>query len=170
MAALGTPLPSTSARGRGNTVRRVNSKIAATVKFLSEWWQRAGGTPALRVGLYTRPPGCISRLDDDRLVEQTGRFFETFALSLETQLNASRSAESSRTSEYVKLQERQDALMKSLKSTRDQRIKELEKSDMNFISVIKSLTNRDVQEREGRQMELMKMAGKKEYRLVRAMS
>ena len=86
-----------------------------------------------------------------------------FALNLETQLNAAKQAEQSRTNEYVKLQERHEALMKSLKAVRDQRIKQIENSKVNFLGVIKMLQERDVQEREGRQMELMKLASKKAY-------
>lgn len=93
-----------------------------------------------------------------------------FSLNLETQLNVARQSEQSRTGEYVKLQERHEALMKSLKSTRDQRIKQVESSKVSFLSVIKLLQDRDVQDRECRQMELMKMAGAREYtRLGRPM-
>lgn len=85
-----------------------------------------------------------------------------FSMSLESQLNIARQNEQNRTNEYVKLQERQDALMKSLKATRDARVKEFESSKISYIGVIKELAKRDVAEREGRFMELSKMSGQKE--------
>lgn len=96
-----------------------------------------------------------SRMTDDQ---------RDFTINLESQLTAARQGEQFRTNEYVKLQERHDALMKSMKSTRDQRIKQIESSKVSFLSVIKMLTERDVQERESRQMELMKLAGASEYK------
>jgi len=89
---------------------------------------------------------------------------QAHALNLETQLNVSRNAEQNRTNEYARLQERHEKLMQSLKSTRDQRIKEIEKAGTDLLSVIKKLQRRDVQEREGRQMELLKLAGDKAHR------
>lgn len=87
-----------------------------------------------------------------------------FSLNLDTQLNVARQAEKSLTVEYAKLQERHADLMKALKSTRDQRIKQIDSENKNgYLSVIKWLSQRDVQEVQGRQMELVKMAGKKEY-------
>lgn len=86
------------------------------------------------------------------------------ALALETQLGSLRAAEQNKTAEYVKLQERHEALMKAIKGVRDQRVKQFEDSKVNFLGVIKMLQQRDIQEREARQMELMKMAGKKAYR------
>jgi hypothetical protein len=75
-----------------------------------------------------------------------------------------RSSEKFLTTEYAKLQERHADLMKQLKTTRDQRIKQIEGDNKNgFLSVIKELERRDQQEREGRQIELVKLAGKKEY-------
>lgn len=84
-----------------------------------------------------------------------------FSLNLETQLNAARQAEQSRTNEYVKLQERHEALMKSLKAVRDQRVKQIEGAKVNFLGVIKMLMEKDVKEREGREMELMRLAGER---------
>lgn len=87
-----------------------------------------------------------------------------FVMNVENKLAEARGAESEKTGEYVKLQERQASLMKDLKSTRDQRVKAIENAHADgFLSVIKALTNRDEQQRQGRQIELVKMAGKKEY-------
>lgn len=86
------------------------------------------------------------------------------ALKFEEQLQYSRSAEQSRTTEYVKLQERHDSLMKSLKSTRDQRIKDLESGKKDFLSVLKMFQDDEIRRREGRQMELVSMAGDAEYK------
>lgn len=86
-----------------------------------------------------------------------------YALQLENQLNIARSNEVARTNEYVKLQERVDKLMQSLKATRDQRVAKIESAKINFIGVIKLLQQKDVQEQEGRQIGLMQLAAEKEY-------
>jgi hypothetical protein len=86
-----------------------------------------------------------------------------FLMSLEQHLRAARADEQSRTTEFVKLQERHDALGKSLKTTRDQRIKQVESENVNFLGVVKMLNDRDRQAAEGRQMELMRLAGENEY-------
>jgi hypothetical protein len=86
-----------------------------------------------------------------------------YVLSLETQLNIAKQAEQSRTNEYVKLQERHASLLKDLKSTRDQRVKQIESSKVSFLGVIRNLMERDQQEREGRALELTKLAGQREY-------
>lgn len=88
---------------------------------------------------------------------------QAFALQLENQLGQARATEKSSTTEYVKLQERHDALMKSLKSTRDQRLKVVEGSRVNFIDLIKTLMERDRQETEGRQAGLMSKAAEEAY-------
>lgn len=85
-----------------------------------------------------------------------------YSINLDTEIRQARSEEASRTTEYVKLQERHDSLMKTLKGTRDQRFDKIEREGVDFIGVIKQLNQRDVQEREGRQLELMKLAAKKE--------
>lgn len=87
----------------------------------------------------------------------------SFLLNIETQISAAKTAEHSMTGEYVKLQERVDALWRSLKSTRDQRIKQIESSKISFLGLVKALQDRDLQEREGRQTKLMEMAANKEY-------
>lgn len=115
--------------------------------------------------------------DIERLEETQKKFLERFAgdpsimsdqeknyaLNVETQLVQARSAEQSRTSEYVKLQEQHGELMKGLKATRDQRIKQIESSKVSFLSLLKELQNRERQEQVGRRMELMHLAGEKAY-------
>lgn len=87
-----------------------------------------------------------------------------YLLDLETQLNMAKRNEQDRTTEYVKLQERHNDILKSLKSTRDQRIKQIENMNKDgYLSVLKDLSKRDEQEKQGRQIELVKLAGKKEY-------
>ncbi len=86
-----------------------------------------------------------------------------FSLALDAQLVSARAAEQSKTQDYVKLQERYDQLMKSLKATRDQRVKDAESGKETFLGLIKMLQQRDIQEKEGRQMGLMQLAAAKEY-------
>ena len=82
-------------------------------------------------------------------------------LNLETQLNAAMASQSARTNEHMKLQEKKDAKFKDLKATRDQRFKQLEDSKKSFFDLIKTLDERNVREKEGRHMELFKMAADK---------
>lgn len=82
--------------------------------------------------------------------------------NIETQLNAARSDEQSKTAEYDKLSSQHTKLMQSLKATRDQRLDKIESTKVNFLDVIRQLNDRDIQEREGRQMELMRIAGERE--------
>ncbi len=88
---------------------------------------------------------------------------KSLALNLETQLQAARASEQAHTNEYVKLQERYDNLMKSLKAMRDQRIKDVETSKVNFLGLVKMLQQKDMQDREGRNAELMRLSANKEY-------
>jgi hypothetical protein len=88
---------------------------------------------------------------------------KAYALDLEGQLTTSKQAEQNRTNEYVKLQERHDALLKALKSTRDQRVKQIESSKISFLGVIRQLQERDEANLQGRQLELTKLAGMKEH-------
>ena len=71
----------------------------------------------------------------------------------------------SKTNEHLKLVERHESLAKQLKATRDQRVKEFEDaaSKTSWLGVIKSLSEKDNQEREGRYIRLTDLAGKKEY-------
>jgi hypothetical protein len=94
------------------------------------------------------------------LMEETDR---DYVLGLETQLQSAKAAEQSRTTEYVKLQERHDAIMKNLKATRDQRVKQIESSKVNWLGVIKALQDKEIQDREGRQIEMVRIAADSEY-------
>jgi len=87
-----------------------------------------------------------------------------FMMNMEVQLQSAKQAEQARTSEYVKLQERFDALMKTLKGTRDQRFKQTENSRTSYIGFIKELHLKKKLEQEGRFAELYRMAGEKAYK------
>jgi len=81
-------------------------------------------------------------------------------LNIETQLNAAMASQGARTTEHMKLQEKKDAKFKDLKATRDQRFKQLEDSRKSFFNLMKILDEKDSREREGRQIELMKLSAK----------
>jgi hypothetical protein len=102
--------------------------------------------------IYARFPDDIPMPDD---VNQT-------VLAMETQLAAARAAKSSKSTEYVKLTEKHSSLMKELKGTRDQRISKIEQSTESFIDLIKLFQQQEIQEREGRHSELLKLATAKE--------
>ena len=82
-------------------------------------------------------------------------------LSIETQLNAAMASQNARTTEHMKLQEKKDAKFKDLKATRDQRFKQLEDSRKSFFDLVKTLDEKEMREREGRHMEVMRLAADK---------
>lgn len=84
-------------------------------------------------------------------------------MELETSINVARGNEAAKSNEYAKLQERHDKLTQSLKGTRDQRLDKIEKEGIDFVSVLRDLMKKDVQDREGRHNELMKLGTQKEY-------
>ncbi len=84
-------------------------------------------------------------------------------MNLESQLQIAKTAEQSRTVEYVKLQERHGKLMENLKATRDQRVDKIESGKVNMLGLLKMMSRKEIQEPEGREMELMRLATMKEY-------
>ena len=117
--------------------------------------------------VLTEKHGVLSTID--RLGKQLKReedkpieFQDTnLMLNIETQLNAAMASQNSRTTEHMKLQEKKDAKFKDLKATRDQRFKQLEDSRKSFFDLMKILDEKDSREKEGRQIELMKLSSKK---------
>lgn len=95
-------------------------------------------------------PSDLSDADKERL------------LSLETQITTSREADKSMTKEYVDLEGKQQALMKDLKATRDQRVSRIESGKQSWIGIVKELDREEERQRVGRQMELMRVATSKE--------
>jgi hypothetical protein len=83
-------------------------------------------------------------------------------MMLESDITQAKVMEQTRTGEYVKLQERHDAILKTLKATRDQRIREIESSKQSFVGLVKELMRKGPREHEGRQMELVRLAVEKE--------
>lgn len=83
---------------------------------------------------------------------------------LDAEIKVREGVEKDRIAEYMKLQERYDTLMKALKSTREQRIKDIETGKETVLGLIKNLQREEFRRTEGRQAELMKMAGEREYR------
>ena len=103
----------------------------------------------------------ISRLEKQlkREEEKSIEFQDTnLMLNIETQLNAAMASQNARTTEHMKLQEKKDAKFKDLKATRDQRFKQLEDSRKSFFDLMKILDEKDSREKEGRQLELMKLS------------
>jgi hypothetical protein len=67
-------------------------------------------------------------------------------------------AEQSKTGEYTNLQKEHNALTEGLKATRDQRLDRASTSKKSWTELVKDLLQRDVQEKETRQLELYKLA------------
>ncbi len=82
---------------------------------------------------------------------------------LERTLVAARSAEGFKTKEYTDLLQRSDALMKTLKATRDQRIKDVVSGKATFLGMVKQLQQEEARTQAGREMGLMSLAAEKEY-------
>ncbi len=103
----------------------------------------------------------LARFDGDyEAMEQPDRLY---LVKLDDQIQACHDSDRAYHQEYVKLQERCDNLMRSAKSTRDQRLKKYEdKRKIDFMGIIERFQQKDVQEAEGRQMALMKLAVEKE--------
>lgn len=90
---------------------------------------------------------------------------KVFLTNLENQIQAARVAEQNHTSEFVKLQEQENALMKSLKSTRDQRVKDVNSGKETILVLLKKIQKDErVRHQEGRDMVLADLAAKKEHK------
>lgn len=85
-----------------------------------------------------------------------------YVLGLETQIQACKAAEAAKSTEFIKLEEKHQALLKDLKATRDQRVSRVESSKETFLGVIKRLQQEDEREFAGRHMELLRNAAEKE--------
>lgn len=83
---------------------------------------------------------------------------------LTTELETSRRDEKGHTSEYVKLQERQDFISRALKSTRDQRVRDATSGQDTILGLFKRLQNAEVRDKVGREVELMKLAAESQYK------
>lgn len=87
---------------------------------------------------------------------------KAYASALENQLLSLRAAQTSKSTEFIKLQEKHSSLMKELKATRDQRISKIESSQTDFLSLLKALQEKEFRESAGKQMELVKRSTAKE--------
>lgn len=81
--------------------------------------------------------------------------------NMETQLNFARNSIANYTNEYTKLLNEQQKISKDLKATREQRIKRIEDGKSSWVGLIRMLEDEEIREREGREMEIIKMATEK---------
>jgi hypothetical protein len=81
--------------------------------------------------------------------------------NLETQLSFARNSIANYTNEYTKLLAEQQKISKDLKATREQRIKRIEDGKSSWVGLIRMLEDEDVREREGREMEIIRLATNK---------
>jgi hypothetical protein len=81
--------------------------------------------------------------------------------SLSTQINALRAALPALSKEHLEYQDKKDRKLRDLKATRDLRYKNIEESKRNIFELIKELDTYEKRKREGRWMELMRMAADK---------
>jgi hypothetical protein len=73
-----------------------------------------------------------------------------------------RAGSKSTAGEFMKLTEREAATLKELKATRDQRVSKKDNAKESFIGLIKSLQEADIRDKEGRHMEIARLATDKE--------
>lgn len=78
--------------------------------------------------------------------------------NMETQLNFARNSIANYTNEYTKLLNEQQKISKDLKATREQRIKRIEDGKSSWVGLIRMLEDEEIREREGREMEIIRMA------------
>ena len=81
--------------------------------------------------------------------------------NLETQLSFARNSIANYTNEYTKLLGEQQKISKDLKATREQRIKRIEDGKSSWVGLIRMLEDEDIREKEGREMEILKLATNK---------
>lgn len=101
----------------------------------------------------------LRKYDDPSEMSESDR---DYIMGIETQIQACKSAEAARSTEFIKLEEKHQGLLKDLKATRDQRVSRIESSRETFLGVIKRLQQEDEREFAGRHMELLRMAANKE--------
>lgn len=101
----------------------------------------------------------LRRYDDPSMMDESDR---DYVMGIETQIQACKSAESARSTEFIKLEEKHQALLKDLKATRDQRVSRVESSKETFLGTIRRLQNEDEREFTGRHMELLRNAADRE--------
>lgn len=81
--------------------------------------------------------------------------------NLETQLSFARNSIANYTNEYTKLLNEQQKISKDLKATREQRIKRIEDGKSSWVGLIRMLEDEEIREKQGREMQIMKMAVEK---------
>jgi hypothetical protein len=104
----------------------------------------------------------LTKLFSENENEEMSEEVRNLALNIENQLLAARSAQNSKSAEFVKLQEKHSSLLKELKATRDQRISRVESSSKNILALIKNMQQKKFRLQEGRQQALVNLAVEKE--------
>lgn len=82
--------------------------------------------------------------------------------ALEEQSRSIDIAMGAKANEYVKLQQQHESILKNLKATRDQRIKNVEARRKSWVDIIKALEDKEFREKEGAELALMQKAITKE--------
>lgn len=106
----------------------------------------------------------IDRLDDivrEEYIKPLGERDIEKIMNIEQQLALSRGSQSSHTTEYTKLSREYKDLAKDLKATRDQRLKRIEDGKGSWIGLIRMLEDETTREREGLDMEIMRISADK---------
>lgn len=88
-------------------------------------------------------------------------------LDLETELSHVRNSLSSYTTEHAKILDKIKNIQTDLKANRADRIKKIEDSKSSFAGFLRSLEDKDIRERIGEEMEIMRLAKDKAKEILR---
>lgn len=84
--------------------------------------------------------------------------------NLERQIGILRAAQDSLNSDFQKMLEKKNSILREMKGTRDARIKHLESNKNNFLSLMRKIVeDKDVRERLGKTMEKQRLAANVEF-------
>lgn len=104
----------------------------------------------------------IEALDDELTAELRGARDTQKIISLNQQITGLRASQSSRTKEYNDMVQRQQAMMRDLKSTRDQRLDRIENGKATFFGWMKLHTEETHRKKTSHEAELIRLAMNKE--------
>lgn len=127
-----------------------NRNLAATKKAL------------LEIERTERELNALYRKYDDWTSQSTAQE-KTQAAILEAKLTTAQAKHQAKYQEFTKLQEKHSGLLKELKATRDQRVKNVQEQQHTFLGLLRRFSEEEWREKEGRENALAIMATEKEY-------
>lgn len=124
---------------------RISKQMKTVLENVEIAEKQIGGIKRQYLNLADLPDGIQARLSE-----------------LQNTINSAYTAKKSLTTEKMDLEAKHQKLMIDLKATRDQRFSKIESNKKGFIDLIRMLYDKEVREREGRQIAQMTAAAEKE--------